>query len=268
MLAEVCAADDQCEEGLKSVADAQLHADRMGERWWQAEIHRVRGVLLLMRSGDVHAEVEHCFRQALDVARGQAAKSLELRAAASLARLWRDQGKADDARSLLAPIYGWFTEGFDTADLKCAKALLDELGLGRPRAGEVCAELRSGRRRQSSGATVRSRNGTDGRCECHAEPNAGKGANRPLAHLAARVGWRCRRSCCSAGSWPRPWAGCGRSRSRRRAGWPQPWSSLRCRASPQGQRIGVHVGMTLWRVVQGCVLAIAAAIPPEIRSAR
>ena len=159
MLAEVCAADDQCEEGLKSVADAQLHADRMGERWWQAEIHRVRGVLLLMRSGDVHVEVEHCFRQALDVARGQAAKSLELRAAASLARLWRDQGKADDARSLLAPIYGWFTEGFDTADLKCAKALLDELGLGRPRAGEVCAELRSGRRRQSSGATVRSRNG-------------------------------------------------------------------------------------------------------------
>jgi predicted ATPase len=127
MLAEACIAEDRCEEGLSAVAEAQLHADRAGERWWQAEIHRVRGVLLLMRPGTEHAEAESCFRQALDVARRQSAKSLELRAATRLARLWRDQGKADDARALLAPIYGWFTEGFDTADLKRAKALLGEL---------------------------------------------------------------------------------------------------------------------------------------------
>jgi predicted ATPase len=127
MLAEACVAADRCEEGLRAVADAQLHANRAGERWWQAEIHRVRGVLLLMRPGTEHAEAESCFRQSLDVARRQAARSLELRAATSLAGLWQRQGKADAARALLAPVYGWFTEGFDTADLKRAKALLDQL---------------------------------------------------------------------------------------------------------------------------------------------
>jgi predicted ATPase len=75
----------------------------------------------------IPAEAERCFRQALDIARVQSAKSWELRSATSLARLWRDQGRRAQARDLLAPVYGWFTEGFDTADLKDAKALLDEL---------------------------------------------------------------------------------------------------------------------------------------------
>jgi predicted ATPase len=83
--------------------------------------------LLLRQTGTPQAEVEACFQQALDVARRQQAKSLELRAAMSLARLWQQQGKRAEAHELLAPIYGWFTEGFDTADLHEAKALLDAL---------------------------------------------------------------------------------------------------------------------------------------------
>jgi predicted ATPase len=89
--------------------------------------HRLRGVLLLRQPGTPQAEAETCFQQALDVARRQQAKSLELRAAMSLARLWQQQSKRTAAYDLLAPIYGWFTEGFDTADLQEAKALLDEL---------------------------------------------------------------------------------------------------------------------------------------------
>ena len=97
------------------------------ERWWEAEVHRLRGGLLQRQTGTSQAEAEACFRQALDVARRQEAKSLELRAAMSLARLWQQQGKQAEARELLAPIYAWFTEGFDTADLQEARALLDEL---------------------------------------------------------------------------------------------------------------------------------------------
>ena len=98
------------------------------ERFYEAEIYRVKGELLLKHGGsNTAAEAETCFRQALDIARVQSAKSWELRAATSLARLWRDQGQRAQARDLLAPVYGWFTEGFDTADLKDAKALLDEL---------------------------------------------------------------------------------------------------------------------------------------------
>jgi len=97
------------------------------ERYWEAEIHRLRGVVLLRQPGTPQAEAEACFQQALDVARRQEAKSLELRAAMSLARLWQQQCKRAAAYKLLAPIYGWFTEGFDTADLKEAKALLFEL---------------------------------------------------------------------------------------------------------------------------------------------
>jgi predicted ATPase len=141
MLAETCVAEDRCEEGLRAIADAQLHADRAGERWWQAEIHRVRGVLLLMRPGAVPAEAESCFRQALDVARRQAAKSLELRAATSLAGLWQGQGKTDDAHALLAPICDWFTEGFDTPDLKRAKALLDQLASIRETDGRAFSRV-------------------------------------------------------------------------------------------------------------------------------
>jgi predicted ATPase len=87
----------------------------------------LKGELLLTRSSEHHVEAESCFRQALEVARRQGAKSLELRAAMSLARLWQQQGKDAEARQLLAPIYGWFTEGFNTADLQDAKALLEAL---------------------------------------------------------------------------------------------------------------------------------------------
>src|SRR4030095_13908372 len=98
--------------------------DRAGERWSDAELYRRTGALLLQQSAAHHAEAQACFYQALDVARGQQAKSFELRAATSLCRLWQQQGKDVEARALLAPIYGWFSEGFDTADLQEAKALL------------------------------------------------------------------------------------------------------------------------------------------------
>jgi predicted ATPase len=101
--------------------------EQQEERWWAAEIHRLRGVLLLRQTETPQAEAGAWLRRTLDVARRQEAKSLELRAAMSLSRLWQHQGKRDEARELLTPIYGWFTEGFDTADLQEAKALLEEL---------------------------------------------------------------------------------------------------------------------------------------------
>jgi len=116
------------EEGLELVTEALTLTQRDDERWWEAELHRVKGELLLTNSPNTSGEAtEACFNQALDIARIQSARSLELRAATSLARLWQEQGKLKEARDLLAPIYDWFTEGFDTPDLKDAKALLDEL---------------------------------------------------------------------------------------------------------------------------------------------
>jgi predicted ATPase len=91
------------------------------------EIHRVKGELLLARSANERDAAEAAFGEALSIARALQARVLELRAAVSMARLWRDQGKVSEARELLAPVYGWFTEGFDTRDLKGAKGLLDEL---------------------------------------------------------------------------------------------------------------------------------------------
>jgi predicted ATPase len=118
----------QTAEGLDAIAEALAQVASTNERFYEAEIYRVKGELLLQHGGpDGAAGAEACFRQALDIARLQSARSWELRAATSLARLWRDQGKRTQARDLLAPIYDWFTEGFDTADLKDAKALLDEL---------------------------------------------------------------------------------------------------------------------------------------------
>jgi predicted ATPase len=91
-----------------------------------SEVYQLKGELLLMLSSEHQAEAETCFRQALEAARRQQAKSLELQAAVSLSRLWQQQGKREETRELLAPVYGWFTEGFDTADLQEAEALLDE----------------------------------------------------------------------------------------------------------------------------------------------
>jgi predicted ATPase len=97
------------------------------ERWCEAEVNRIAGEIALKSLAPDPERAEAYFDRALAVARQQRAKSWELRAAMSMARLWRDQGKRNEARDLLAPVYGWFTEGFDTLDLKEAKALLDEL---------------------------------------------------------------------------------------------------------------------------------------------
>jgi predicted ATPase len=102
--------------------------DCTGERWWEAEVHRLKGELLLAQEGTKCVEAEECLRQALEVARRQQAKSLELRAAMSLSRLWQRQGRHAAAYHLLTEIYGWFTEGFNTVDLQEAKALLEVTG--------------------------------------------------------------------------------------------------------------------------------------------
>jgi predicted ATPase len=129
LLAEAYGSIGQTAEGLSLVAEALATVDLTGERVWGAELHRLQGKFLLAQAGERQQvqEAEACFHQALDVARRQQAKSWELRAAMSLAHLWQHQGKRDAARELLAPLYDWFTEGFDTADLQAAKALLDAL---------------------------------------------------------------------------------------------------------------------------------------------
>jgi DNA-binding winged helix-turn-helix (wHTH) protein/tetratricopeptide (TPR) repeat protein len=113
------------EEGFEALGEALTHVEKTGDRIHEAEIHRLRGELLRLDGGDEHAGA--CFEQALEVARSQGARSLELRAATSLSRFWRDESREDEARSLLAPVYDGFTEGFDTQDLRDAKALLDSL---------------------------------------------------------------------------------------------------------------------------------------------
>jgi predicted ATPase len=124
-LAEAYGMASQPQEGLDRLAEAAKLAETTHERWAEAEIHRLRGRLLLfMRE---HTAAEDSYRRALEVARRQSAKFWELRAALGLAQLWRDQGKRTEARDLLSPIFGWFTEGFDTRDLKEAKALLVDL---------------------------------------------------------------------------------------------------------------------------------------------
>ena len=116
------------EDGLQALAEAHTLVEQHEERYWEAEVCRLRGVLLLRQPGTPQAEAETWLQRALDVACHRQAKSLELRAAMSLSRLWQCQGKRQEAQALLAPIYDWFTEGFDTADLQEAQALLAELG--------------------------------------------------------------------------------------------------------------------------------------------
>ncbi len=117
----------QAEDGLAALAKALGFVGKSGERLYEAEIYRLKGALLFAQSSDNHTEAEICFHQALDIARHQQAKSLELRAATSLARLWQQQGKHQEARELLAPVYECLPRGLDTADLKEAKGLLDAL---------------------------------------------------------------------------------------------------------------------------------------------
>jgi predicted ATPase len=127
LLAEAYGKVGQPEEGLTVLVEALDRVNKTEERHWEAELYRRKGELLLMQQGQKEGEAEECFRKALDTARRQQAKSLELRVAVSLSQLWQQQGKQEEAYQLLAEIYGWFTEGFDTPDLKEAKVLLDEL---------------------------------------------------------------------------------------------------------------------------------------------
>jgi predicted ATPase len=114
-------------DAWQCIGEAMSTVEKTKERWYEADVHRIAGEIALMAPEPDAGKAEAYFDHALAVARQQQAKSWELRAAMSMARLWRDQGKRDEARELLAPVYGWFTEGFDTLDLKEAKSLLDEL---------------------------------------------------------------------------------------------------------------------------------------------
>ena len=125
LFAEALEGAGEHDSALAALSEALALAQETGERWWEAEIHRLNGVSLL--SQNCLTESEASFQRSIRIAQAQQAKSLELRAVRDLARLWGEQGRHAEARDLLAPVYGWFTEGFDTADLKQAKALLDEL---------------------------------------------------------------------------------------------------------------------------------------------
>jgi predicted ATPase len=116
------------DDARRYIEDAIDKVERSKEKWCEAEVHRIAGEIALKSLSPNPEKAEAHFSRALAVAQAQQSKSCELRAAMSMARLWRDQGKRTEARELLAPVYGWFTEGFDTRDLKEAKALLDELG--------------------------------------------------------------------------------------------------------------------------------------------
>jgi predicted ATPase len=127
LLAEAHRATGQPEAGLMALTEAFTLVETSGECWYVPELYRLKGTLLLQQSPDHHVDAEVCFQHAIRIAQSQHAKSLELRAATSLARLWQQQGKRTEAYELLAPIYGWFTEGFDTADLQDAQTLLQAL---------------------------------------------------------------------------------------------------------------------------------------------
>jgi predicted ATPase len=135
LLAEAYGKAGQADEGLAVLTEALTVVDKTGERYYEAELYRLKGELTLKAEGhrpesEVTKEAEACFLKATDIARKQQAKSWELRATTSLARLWQQQGKQKEAHGLLSKVYGWFTEGFDTKDLQEAKASLDELAEG------------------------------------------------------------------------------------------------------------------------------------------
>jgi len=132
LVAEAYGKAEQIEKGLDAVTEALAKAPKTGSPYYEPELHRIKGDLLIQSGGQgpesrVRKEAEECFRRAIGIAKNQSAKSLELRAVMSLSRLWQQQGKKEEARQLLSEIYGWFTEGFDTADLKEAKAFLEDL---------------------------------------------------------------------------------------------------------------------------------------------
>jgi predicted ATPase len=126
-LAKVYARLGQFDDARRCIGEATAASEATGESWCDAEIQRIAGDIVVLSGEPDMAKAEAHFERALTVARGQQAKSFELRAASALARLWRDRGKRAEARDLLAPVYGWFTEGFHTVDLRDAKKLLEEL---------------------------------------------------------------------------------------------------------------------------------------------
>jgi predicted ATPase len=126
-LARAYAELGQFDDAWRCISEAMATVYTSSERWYEADLHRIAGEVVLRSPEPDATKAEGYFERALTIARAQQAKSWELRAAMSLARLWRDQGKVSEARELLAPVYGWFTEGFETRDLKEAKALLVEL---------------------------------------------------------------------------------------------------------------------------------------------
>jgi len=127
LLADACKCSGRIDEALQAIADAFNDSRKAEERWWDAELHRLQGELLRLEAVNRVAEAEICFRTAIEVARGHQAKSLELRAAVSLGRLWCEQGKQRQARQLLVEVHDWFTEGFETPDQREARSLLEEL---------------------------------------------------------------------------------------------------------------------------------------------
>ena len=127
LLRNALARQGDVQAGLAKVDAGLSLLEQSGEWYWHAELHRTKGWLLLVGVEADEGGAEACFRQAIEIARSQEAKSWELRAATSLAELWRGQGKCHEAYDLLAPVFGWFTEGFETSDLRKAKLLLDEL---------------------------------------------------------------------------------------------------------------------------------------------
>jgi predicted ATPase len=133
VVADALAVAGQQSEALQLLEEAIQATEQIEDRWFEAELHRLKGVLLAGESSESRKDVEFCLQHALTVARSQDARLLELRAATSLARFWRDQDRCDQAGALLSPIYGWFTEGFNTPDLQDAKALLGRLGINAVR---------------------------------------------------------------------------------------------------------------------------------------
>jgi predicted ATPase len=127
VLAKVHADLGQFDDARRCIGEAITTGEASGERWWEAEFHRTAGEIELMSPERDAVKAQTSFERAFEIARAQQARSFELRAATSLARLRRDQGRRSEARDLLAPVYGWFTEGFDTPDLREAKSLLAEL---------------------------------------------------------------------------------------------------------------------------------------------
>jgi predicted ATPase len=127
LIAEADGRIGQAERGLRLLGEGMAMVERNDERFYEAELHRLKGELLLLSNPADPSGAERCFRNALEIAERQMAKSLGLRAALSLARFWAKEGRRSEAHDLLAPVYGWFNEGFGTPDHKAAKTLLDQL---------------------------------------------------------------------------------------------------------------------------------------------